>query len=99
MALDYLGNVVPEIQLNTSVLSHPRKQDLSDVEVMFPAYWAKLSAVLRTSNQETLRAYFLWQAFLQSEELWYLNWIKPRRKFKKKLDPIQHVSHASSGHQ
>ena len=99
MALDDLGSLVPEIQLNTSILSHPRQKALFEVEVAFPDYWAKLSAILRTSNQEMLRAYFLWQAFLQSEELWYLDWVKPWREFKKKLDPIQHVSHASSGGQ
>ncbi|KAF4989124.1 hypothetical protein FDECE_14808 [Fusarium decemcellulare] len=63
-----LDEMIPELGLATVIKSQPikgMKPPMDDLEIMAPEFWRKLSELLKKKPRKTVRAYFLWQGWLQ----------------------------------
>jgi hypothetical protein len=95
--LHHLAALIPEIDFSLVFKEHnsakwPKgknpKNDLWHVEVWCHEYWYKLSALLKETPKSALHGYFMWQAFLQTEHLWDMEWTTPWRELKNDLKGI-----------
>ncbi|KHO01904.1 Peptidase M13 [Metarhizium album ARSEF 1941] len=69
-------------------MAHGEEEKIATVDVLFQDSLRKYWQVLRGFSRETLRTYMMWQAFLQTEELWDMSWAKEWRAFKHAHSPV-----------
>ncbi|KAK2589508.1 hypothetical protein QQS21_012814 [Conoideocrella luteorostrata] len=64
-----------------------KKKAVTKVDVLFEGNPSKggwdavFWKIMKKTNKETLRTYFLWQAFLQTLDLWDMEWVQEWREF------------------
>ncbi|KAF7551054.1 hypothetical protein G7Z17_g5286 [Cylindrodendrum hubeiense] len=74
MTLEGFTELGPELGIAKAIsnrLDKDRKQHapVAKIEVMFPEYWIKLRDVIRKTSKGAMRAYLIWQTFLQTQHL------------------------------
>lgn len=74
MSAKKLDTLVPELNLPKlfDIHNDPEglvKSAVTEIEVSFPQYWRKLSKVLQRQRRGTVRAWFLWQIYLQNQDM------------------------------
>ncbi|KAM5351892.1 hypothetical protein ACJ41O_004615 [Fusarium nematophilum] len=66
-----LEEAIPELGLASIIASQATEGGATppdELDILAPRFWSKLSDLLRQESRSTVRAYFLWQAWLQSRE-------------------------------
>lgn len=78
MNMAELEEMNPWLRLHDVIQSHPRPGNttIDTVEVVFPEYFAELEKTLAGRTKETVRSYMLFQAFIQTQGLWDMDWAK-----------------------
>ncbi|KAK7430637.1 hypothetical protein QQZ08_002929 [Neonectria magnoliae] len=64
--------LAPDLMIPAVIKDQPGPVDrppMKNLEVMFPKYWEDLQSTLGKTSKAALRAYFMWQTFLQTQEL------------------------------
>ncbi|KAM4059105.1 peptidase family M13 domain-containing protein [Hirsutella rhossiliensis] len=76
LSLDDLEHLAPELRLKDTVLSFARRYNatVEGVEVIRPEIVRRVNRVVRRQTRETIRSFLMWQAFLQTVEVWDLSW-------------------------
>lgn len=68
MSLDELDALAPKLALKKVIMRQPGvfENPIEEVEVMFPDYLRKISAIVGDQVDDTLRAFFTWQVFVKT---------------------------------
>lgn len=76
LSLDKLERLAPELGLKNTVLTIARQHNVTveGVEVIRPEIIRRVNRLVRRQTRETVRSFLMWQAFLQTVELWDLDW-------------------------
>ncbi|KAH7156987.1 hypothetical protein EDB81DRAFT_408779 [Dactylonectria macrodidyma] len=72
MSVDELSLLVPEIRVGGVVRHQPgmyKQHHIDELEVMFPQYWQDLRGIIHGTSKNAVRAYIIWKAFVQTQEL------------------------------
>ncbi|KAH7155060.1 hypothetical protein B0J13DRAFT_654601 [Dactylonectria estremocensis] len=71
MSVDELSSLVPELRVGGVVSHQPglREQHVDELEVMFPQYWKDLQGIIQRTSKNAIRAYMIWKAFVQTQEI------------------------------
>src|SRR4051794_6625796 len=82
MDLSRVDQLIPEISVTDLVLSQaPENYTSTRVIVDSPAYFKKLSAIIRDTSRETLQGYFMLQAILRWSSRLHDDFNRPLREF------------------
>lgn len=87
MSAEELDGAGPELTLSDlfNVYEHEdRSEDIKNakakIDVQFPEYWAQLSEILKQQQKGTVRAWVMWQIYIQNQDL--MIDYKPIRKYR-----------------
>lgn len=72
MSVDRLSELAPELMIGDVIRDQAgtvSRPSLKNTEVMFPHYWTDLQGIVKTSSKSAVRAYLVWQIFLQTQHL------------------------------
>lgn len=72
MSVDRLSELAPELLIGDVIRDQAgtvSRPSLKKTEVMFPHYWTDLQGIVKTSSKTAVRAYLVWQIFLQTQHL------------------------------
>ncbi|KAF4969438.1 hypothetical protein FZEAL_10227 [Fusarium zealandicum] len=84
-----LDEAIPELELSSVIKSQhlkDKKLPMDALEVLAPNFWGKLSHLLQEQSRATIRAYFVWQGYLQTHE--YMEDKKIDKKYNKYIEKV-----------
>ncbi|KPM44998.1 hypothetical protein AK830_g1559 [Neonectria ditissima] len=94
LSVQEFEELAPDLMLSAVIKDQPSPKDrppLKNLEVMFPDYWEDMQRTLGKTSKAALRAYFIWQTFLQTHELMESDQAFQYRGLLRKLDGTRDV--------